>query len=249
VTLEQAKKIVWNASLSLCAFTDCRQRLVVEGADAGEETPIGFVAHIAARGDRGPRGDLSLSLEERDAPSNLILLCPDHHTVVDDNPNVYTVEVLRKMKEDHEGWAIQEQQRMAAEVSYADLDAVIGVLDSKPLSLPSDSNLILIPPSEKIRRNELSEYVHHQILIGMLRSAQVGHYIRERALLDPDFPNRLRTIFVGEYRRLRDAGLRSDSLFFGLAKFATSRRAGLQGQISGLTVLVYLFETCEVFEK
>jgi hypothetical protein len=39
---------------------------------------------------------------QRNAYDNLILLCPTHHAVIDDDDQTYTVERIHKMKSDHE---------------------------------------------------------------------------------------------------------------------------------------------------
>jgi len=43
-----------------------------------------------------------MSDEDRNKAANLILLCSLHHTVIDRNPHIYSVHVLRQMKADHE---------------------------------------------------------------------------------------------------------------------------------------------------
>ncbi|MCA9071734.1 MAG: hypothetical protein KDA84_22560, partial [Planctomycetaceae bacterium] len=55
-----------------------------------------------------------MPLEERDRYENLILLCEEHHHVVDAQPQTYTVERLRQMKFDHEA-LIAEVTRHAVE--------------------------------------------------------------------------------------------------------------------------------------
>ena len=42
--------------------------------------------------------------EERDRYSNLLLLCRNHHKIVDDHPEKYTVESLHRIKQEHESW-------------------------------------------------------------------------------------------------------------------------------------------------
>jgi hypothetical protein len=49
-----------------------------------------------------PRYDPEQTAAARHAYENLILLCSNHHVVVDDDPEAYTVERLIKMKNDHE---------------------------------------------------------------------------------------------------------------------------------------------------
>lgn len=62
---------------------------------------IGEMAHIIAKSTRGPRGNEKLT-SNSNSYENLILLCPSHHTEVDQNPDHYTVEHLYKIKLDHE---------------------------------------------------------------------------------------------------------------------------------------------------
>nr|WP_320017173.1 HNH endonuclease signature motif containing protein [uncultured Desulfobacter sp.] len=61
---------------------------------------IGQMAHIIAKRENGPRGTASLS--DRDSYDNLILLCANHHTTVDQDPETYTVDELLKIKKKHE---------------------------------------------------------------------------------------------------------------------------------------------------
>ena len=50
----------------------------------------------------GPRGQINDRPEDPNELGNLILLCPTCHKLVDDNPDRYTVELLREYKADHE---------------------------------------------------------------------------------------------------------------------------------------------------
>ena len=82
-----------------CAFKNCRHELVDKnGIFCGE------IAHICAANPRGARYDANMTDDERASYDNLILLCPTHHTKIDKKKGeaIYTVEVLKKMKADHE---------------------------------------------------------------------------------------------------------------------------------------------------
>jgi hypothetical protein len=68
----------------------------------GDPTVISEIAHIVAQKPDGPRGEHPLPLDQRDRYDNLVLLCEEHHDIVDQNEHVYTVEVLKQMKLDHE---------------------------------------------------------------------------------------------------------------------------------------------------
>jgi hypothetical protein len=95
-------KILWARSGNRCAI--CRCELVNESTICDGNAIIGEECHIVAHELNGPRGNSSLSNNERDKPANLILLCRNHHKEIDDQPNTFTVEYLKKIKAEHEAW-------------------------------------------------------------------------------------------------------------------------------------------------
>ena len=60
------------------------------------------ICHIYAISTDGPRGKPGLTQRELNAPDNLILLCPNHHVVVDGQYETYPAEMLRSWKQSHE---------------------------------------------------------------------------------------------------------------------------------------------------
>ena len=100
ITVRSRKKL-WGGSGNLCAFEGCNQLLhLTTGENSG--SLIGEECHIEAQSVNGPRYNAKLTDEQRDDYSNLILLCPTHHKMIDDDPDKFTVDVLKKMKTDHE---------------------------------------------------------------------------------------------------------------------------------------------------
>lgn len=91
-----AIKQLFARSGNRCAYPRCPVE-IVQG-----DTVVGEVCHIRAAWPDGRRHDPRQSPRERHAYGNLILLCRIHHTVIDDDPEAYTVERLLKMKADHE---------------------------------------------------------------------------------------------------------------------------------------------------
>lgn len=66
-------------------------------------TVVGEQAHIRSRKPNGPRHDPIYDKAKLDRHENLILLCPTHHTKIDDNNGAaYDVETLVEMREAHE---------------------------------------------------------------------------------------------------------------------------------------------------
>ncbi len=79
-----------------CAFPECNHVLVSE-----DNIFVAQLCHIEAANIGGPRYNSAMTDEERKSTDNLIVLCYMHHKITDD-ANKYTVDVMKKMKEDHE---------------------------------------------------------------------------------------------------------------------------------------------------
>ncbi len=95
------QRILFQRSGNRCAFPDCG-RVLTSTSPSGETVVLGEMAHVVAESPDGPRGDSSLTLEERNRYENLILLCNTHHQLIDSQFQTFPVERLRAMKEDHE---------------------------------------------------------------------------------------------------------------------------------------------------
>ena len=99
-------------SANRCAAPDCDQMLWVN-VDGGVAVRIAEIAHILPASSSGPRADDSATEASLISATNLIVLCPNSHTVVDKAPDVFTAELLRE-------WKVRHQMR---------LDAVFGVCE------------------------------------------------------------------------------------------------------------------------
>lgn len=79
---------------------------VVEGSPDDPVVVLGEIAHIVGESLDGPRGKSPLTLKQRNTYQNTILLCNQHHQLIDSDGALatYTVERLTAMKEDHEKW-------------------------------------------------------------------------------------------------------------------------------------------------
>lgn len=93
---------LWGRAGGRCAL--CRMQPTAVALDG----VLAEAAHIVARSAAGPRGDDPLPQDNRDRYSNLILLCPNHHTEVDWDTATWTVTRLLEAKHEHERW-VQDQ--------------------------------------------------------------------------------------------------------------------------------------------
>lgn len=123
--LMKTRTLVWGRAGARCAFPDCRKNLIYDASETDDESLVGDIAHIVAESPDGPRGEFSLSDEERRKYSNLLLLCKNHHKLIDDQPGMYTVEKLQQMKSEHESWVRTalslDQSKLRDHELYADI--------------------------------------------------------------------------------------------------------------------------------
>lgn len=107
-------KILWGRSGNRCAI--CKLEITPDG----EIETTGEIAHIVSRSPDGPRGDDPLPLGKRDEYSNLILLCPNHHSEIDTYREKWPVSKLHDIKSDHEKWVSERLGEGA--ISYQPVD-------------------------------------------------------------------------------------------------------------------------------
>jgi ferredoxin len=234
-------KVLWCKSGNRCSI--CRKMLVEESEN--QIFPIGENAHIQGENPASARYNPSMTDEERNIYDNLILVCPTCHTLIDNDVKKYTVEYLKQEKAGHEKWVEDSLQSDMLEISFAEIDVIIKYMISAPIEV--QQNFTIVPPAEKIRKNSLSSDVEKLITMGMIQVKQVGDYLRKNP--DPEFAERLRASFVERYISIKNKNITGDELFYELFSFACHESIDFKTQAAGLSVLVYFFEICEVFEK
>jgi hypothetical protein len=241
-------KLLFARAAGRCAFSGCRKECIIVGENADVPVLTSEIAHIVASSDDGPRGDSSFPEEMRDRYSNLVLLCHDHHRLVDDEDNYpdYPIELLRSWKTEHEEWVRENLIEAIAQVNSAELEKVCAVIIGQRLYV---GDMRVIPTEEKIRKNNLGPETEALLLMGSAMHHNVSEFLSEMSALEANFPERLIAAFRIEYHRQFDMGLRDDALFEALRSFATGGNQEFKRLMAGLAVLTYLFTTCEVFER
>ena len=99
---KQTLKILFALSGNQCAHPKCTNNVIEPATDNSGPAVIAQICHIYALNVDGPRGKTGLTNKELNSPENLILLCPNHHTVVDKQFESYPAEKLKQWKRDHE---------------------------------------------------------------------------------------------------------------------------------------------------
>ncbi|RWC57898.1 MAG: SAVED domain-containing protein [Mesorhizobium sp.] len=123
---------LWALAAGRCEFSGCNKFLVGDLVAGREDGKFGFVAHIVADSENGPRGDKIRSPQLASEISNLMLMCPIHHKEIDvDHVDDYPENVLIAMKREHESRiemvTDMDADRAAHVLRFA---ATIGQMDS-----------------------------------------------------------------------------------------------------------------------
>jgi hypothetical protein len=121
---------IWGRAGGRCSDPECRRILTHRPDEVADPSLIGEVCHIKAKSPGGPRYDQNYPEEFRDSYDNLLLMCRIHHKIIDDHPEIYSVEKLRAVKNDHETWidsrlSGQEKDARSAREKYSVLLAAI----------------------------------------------------------------------------------------------------------------------------
>jgi SMODS-associated and fused to various effectors sensor domain len=99
----RTKMVIWSRAAGRCQFRGCNKHMIGDLLSGNEDAIFGFVAHIVADAPGGPRGDPARSHLLADDLSNVMLLCYEHHKLVDsDDVAGYPEARLVEMKLEHE---------------------------------------------------------------------------------------------------------------------------------------------------
>ena len=94
----QNAKILWANAAGRCAFPDCGKRLT--GSTNGNHYTLGEMAHIKGDKPDANRHDPSFLEPDLSAYPNLVLMCRNHHRLIDtpENEELYSVDMLHQFK-------------------------------------------------------------------------------------------------------------------------------------------------------
>jgi len=163
----RTKQILWGKAGATCAFPNCRRNLVKDKTKEDREVLVGEIAHIVAQSPGGPRNASPIPGGNIDGYENLLLLCHEHHELVDQQHHTYNVERLLQFKKDHEEWVrsrlskdyaydgLSKNENIVEETVYATLLPVIQIphyIYSGECTVPNKevNNLIKKPTDKKI---------------------------------------------------------------------------------------------------
>lgn len=97
---KETKRLLERGAGGFCSYPGCRQRTSGSKSDGKGAINVGVAAHICAAAPGGPRYDSTMSSAERRSPENGIWLCANHARAADSGDPAFTVEEMRRWKQD-----------------------------------------------------------------------------------------------------------------------------------------------------
>jgi hypothetical protein len=247
------ERVVIARSGDRCAYPGCGMELSIDPQVQGDRPKAtGKVAHIAAASPGGPRYEERMTPAERGSADNLIYLCGSHHDVVDGQLELHTRGFLLDAKRAHEA-AVQRGARSAlGQVTYEELTVVCTVIASAPPPPQPLGVERAIPLREKIELNKLGPASVQRITDGLSQVNRVAEFITFQNSLKPSFGRSLVMRFKSDYCAAIADNLEPDVIFDYLVQKAYDNagpRETPQVRAAALSVVAYLFEICEIFER
>ena len=147
-------------------------------------------------------------------------------------------------------WKLQREQLISdamKHIDHTDFEDIITWLVNSDV-LETDS-MRVIPPNEKIARNDLSSSTERIIRLAMPQMNEVRLYINTVATTRTGYADLLVGSLLKEYGRLRLSGENNDDIFNELARFACGNSRNATKLMAGWAVVVFFFERCDLFES
>lgn len=207
---------------------------------------IGENAHIYGEKPGAARYDASKDERYVNSETNLIFLCCNCHKKIDTDVDSYSAKYLFKLKYEHEMWVKQMLEEQTLNYTFAELEVLAKyILEVKGETyIPTSFELTQI--EDKIKKNSLED-VQSFITMGLISNKIIVDFINKYP--SPSFASTLNLIMANEYKKLKDDGLDSVTIFHELWNLTSGNKNEFIYRAAGLGILAYFFEECEVFEK
>jgi len=162
-----------------CAFPGCTYSFVSEAT----EKPIFAIAHIKAESPGGPRFDPNQTDDARRASKNLMLLCPNHHALIDRNPEQFPVETLREMKRIHEQTYANWRPSPKISATFAARESLLAqarrIRDDRVSQIVAGDTPVPLAPSPKLVLHVIPATASHsQPFLDVDTIWSKSHYLR-----------------------------------------------------------------------
>lgn len=149
-------KRLFALSGNQCSEPNCQRTMVAEDG----VTIIAKICHIEAASKLGPRWRLDMTDNERRSYDNLILLCDEHHSIIDnkDNEMTYSVALLKEWRESHQKKFFSNER-----LEFSDTVIKEFIEELKSLYSPTNTNVNVGTGKVNVQNigTQFNEYLTH----------------------------------------------------------------------------------------
>ncbi len=147
-------KKLFMLSGNQCAEPSCSRQLLAKDG----ESIVAKICHIEAASDDGPRFNIDMDDDERRHFDNLILLCDEDHTIIDNKVNEakFPVLLLKEWKKNHEGKLLSEKLRNKPSLLK---DAINSIANINWDEVEEEVSLSSFNPKDKLNYNAVKRNV------------------------------------------------------------------------------------------
>lgn len=168
-----------------CAAPGCSRTVIARD----DITVVAKICHIEAASPNGARYNASMTDEERCHFDNLILLCDECHSIIDnkETESHYTVDLLKSWKKNHESTYLQSQlKKTSLLTNVINAIAAVDFEESESSRTPTPFSIVEKIDFNNIKRNKflIQEYAGYN---GKLNSLYIelekdGSFKKEKLL-------------------------------------------------------------------
>jgi hypothetical protein len=207
---------------------------------------IGENAHIYGEKPDAARYDENQDEKFVNSEKNLIFLCCNCHKKIDTDVESYSVEYLFELKQKHEMWVKQMLEEQTLNYTFAELEVLAKYIFEVKGAPYVPTSFELLKIDDKIKKNSLDD-VKVYITMGLTSNNVIVDFVNKYP--SPSFASKLNSIMTSEYKKLKDKGVDSITIFDELWNITSGNSHEFIYRAAGLGILTYFFEECEVFEK
>lgn len=127
----KTRKSLWGKSGNKCSY--CRTELVLEKDPFNRILNLGEECHIISQQENGPRY-IQIENFDYDNIDNLILLCCNHHKMIDEQIELFPDEKLQSIKFEHETWVKSNLNSLEinnSKVEKSRIDTLLSYINTK----------------------------------------------------------------------------------------------------------------------
>jgi hypothetical protein len=131
------------------------------------------------------------------------------------------------------------------ELGFEDIQPILRQIARQPAPDVPDLRQV---PRNKIEINKLSDATEALINVGRIKSTVVGRFLEQYP--SPEYGDQVVQAFRAQYETLKNKEIDSDGIFLRLQVFAGGELTPEpKHQAAVLSVLAYLFDECDIFER